>query len=112
MPPVQLSAVARVRSRSQALASRRRVASSIWSGSTGERVSASFKRLALPGSAKGNRPPVRMFHRLNQEGFMATEKKPQDGLQLLASDHRNVEDLFARFEKASGTSTKEKLVKE
>ena len=43
---------------------------------------------------------------------MATENKPQDGLKLLASDHRNVEDLFARFEKASGTSTKEKLVKE
>ena len=43
---------------------------------------------------------------------MTTDNKPQDGLQLLASDHRKVEDLFARFEKASGTSTKEKIVRE
>ena len=43
---------------------------------------------------------------------MATENKPQDGLKLLASDHRNVEDLFARFEKASGASAKEKIVRE
>ena len=42
---------------------------------------------------------------------MTTDNKPQDGLQLLASDHRKVEDLFARFEKASGAA-KEKIVKE
>ena len=43
---------------------------------------------------------------------MATETKPQDGLQLLISDHRKVEDLFARFEKASGSAAKAKIVKE
>jgi len=43
---------------------------------------------------------------------MANENKPQDGLQLLASDHRKVEQLFEQFEKASGTSAKEKLVRQ
>jgi hypothetical protein len=41
---------------------------------------------------------------------MATEK--MDGLQLLAQDHRKVEELFAQFEKASGAAAKEKLVKQ
>ncbi len=39
---------------------------------------------------------------------MATE--PKDGLQLLAEDHRTVEDLFERFEKATGASAKGKIV--
>ena len=43
---------------------------------------------------------------------MATDTQTQDGLQLLASDHRKVEGLFADFEKASGTSAKEKLVRQ
>ena len=43
---------------------------------------------------------------------MTNDNKPRDGLQLLAADHRKVEDLFARFEKASGASAKEKLVKQ
>jgi hypothetical protein len=43
---------------------------------------------------------------------MPTQDKPKDGLQLLADDHRKVEDLFARFEKASGSAAKEKLVRE
>lgn len=43
---------------------------------------------------------------------MVTESKPADGLQLLASDHRKVEQLFARFEKASGVSAKEGIVRE
>ena len=43
---------------------------------------------------------------------MTTESKPKDGLQLLTSDHRKVEGLFARFEKTTGASAKEKLVKE
>lgn len=43
---------------------------------------------------------------------MASDTHPKDGLQLLAADHRKVEDLFEQFEKASGTSAKEKLVKE
>lgn len=36
----------------------------------------------------------------------------QDGLQLLAADHRKVEGLFESFEKASGTAAKEKLVRQ
>ena len=43
---------------------------------------------------------------------MATDTQPQDGLQLLASDHRKVEGLFEAFEKASGTSAKEKLARQ
>jgi hypothetical protein len=43
--------------------------------------------------------------------LMVTVSRPKDGLQLLAEDHRKVEDLFARFEKASGASAKEKIVK-
>ena len=43
---------------------------------------------------------------------MATETLPKDGLQLLADDHRKVEDLFEQFEKASGASAKEKIVRQ
>lgn len=43
---------------------------------------------------------------------MVAETQPKDGLQLLAADHRKVEELFAQFEKASGTSAKEKLVRQ
>jgi hypothetical protein len=43
---------------------------------------------------------------------MAQETQPQDGLQLLAADHRKVEGLFAEFEKASGASAKQKLVRQ
>jgi len=43
---------------------------------------------------------------------MADQSQPKDGLQLLAADHRKVEDLFAAFEKASGASAKEKLVRQ
>jgi hemerythrin HHE cation binding domain-containing protein len=43
---------------------------------------------------------------------MATDTQPQDGLQLLAADHRKVEGLFAAFEEASGASAKEKLVRQ
>jgi len=43
---------------------------------------------------------------------MVTETHSQDGLQLLANDHRKVEGLFAAFERASGASAKEKLVKQ
>jgi hypothetical protein len=43
---------------------------------------------------------------------MATETRPKDGLQLLADDHRKVEDLFEQFEKASGASAKEKIVRQ
>ena len=43
---------------------------------------------------------------------MVTQATPQDGLQLLTADHRKVEGLFAAFEKASGASAKEKLVRQ
>jgi hypothetical protein len=43
---------------------------------------------------------------------MATDNNPKDGLQLLAEDHRKVEDLFEQFEKATGASAKEKIVKQ
>lgn len=43
---------------------------------------------------------------------MVTQAPPQDGLQLLAADHRKVEALFEKFEKASGTSAKEQLVRQ
>jgi len=43
---------------------------------------------------------------------MVTESQPQDGLQLLARDHRKVEELFERFERASGAAAKQKIVGE
>ncbi len=43
---------------------------------------------------------------------MPNENKPQDGLQLLTSDHRKVEDLFEQFEKASGDGRKEKIARQ
>src|SRR5258706_7956547 len=55
---------------------------------------------------------LRMFQRRNQETIMATDNQTLDGLQLLAADHRKVEGLFAAFEKASGASAKEKLVRQ
>lgn len=42
---------------------------------------------------------------------MAAEGK-QDALKLLAQDHREVEALFAQFEKASGEGRKEKLARQ
>jgi hypothetical protein len=41
---------------------------------------------------------------------MPTDTQAKDGLQLLAADHRKVEELFEQFEKATGTAAKEKLV--
>ena len=43
---------------------------------------------------------------------MASTDKSQDALQLLASDHREVEGLFEKFENASGSSNKERLVRQ
>ena len=43
---------------------------------------------------------------------MSPDDTPKDGLQLLAADHRKVEGLFADYEKASGTSAKEKLARQ
>ena len=43
---------------------------------------------------------------------MADSKKPKDAIQLLRQDHREVEDLFEQFEKASGDGRKEKLAQQ
>ncbi|MGZ8997919.1 MAG: hemerythrin domain-containing protein [Allosphingosinicella sp.] len=43
---------------------------------------------------------------------MAANDKTQDALQLLASDHREVEALFEKFEKATGSSAKQRLVRQ
>ena len=43
---------------------------------------------------------------------MVEQTQPKDGLQLLAQDHRKVEELFASYEKASGASAKQKIVQE
>ncbi|HST35731.1 MAG TPA: hemerythrin domain-containing protein [Allosphingosinicella sp.] len=43
---------------------------------------------------------------------MADTNLPQDGLQLLANDHRKVEALFEKFEAAKGASVKEQLVRQ
>src|SRR5688572_10361917 len=40
------------------------------------------------------------------------EAKTQDAVALLKEDHRTVEDLFAKFEKASGDGRKQKLAME
>lgn len=42
---------------------------------------------------------------------MADQTKP-DAIALLKADHREVEDLFEQFEKASGDGRKEKLAKQ
>ncbi len=43
---------------------------------------------------------------------MADPNKPQNGLRLLAQDHRKVEELFDRYERAKGASAKQKIVAE
>lgn len=41
---------------------------------------------------------------------MADQAEPRDGLQLLAEDHRRVEDLFEEFENSKGAHNKQRLV--
>jgi hemerythrin superfamily protein len=43
---------------------------------------------------------------------MAQNDKAQDAIQLLTQDHREVEALFEKFEKASRDGTKEKLARQ
>ena len=43
---------------------------------------------------------------------MADNGKKLDATQLLTQDHREVEELFEKFEKASGDGAKEKLAKQ
>lgn len=40
------------------------------------------------------------------------DTKPQDAIALLKQDHRTVEELFAKFEKASGEGRKQALAEE
>lgn len=40
------------------------------------------------------------------------EQDKQDAVALLKADHRAVEELFAKFEKASGDGTKEKIARQ
>ena len=41
-----------------------------------------------------------------------TEAKSQDAIALLKADHREVEELFEKFEKASGADRKQKLAQQ
>ncbi|HEV2866855.1 MAG TPA: hemerythrin domain-containing protein [Allosphingosinicella sp.] len=43
---------------------------------------------------------------------MAEQTNSQNGLKLLAEDHRKVEALFEQFEKASGASGKQRIVQQ
>ena len=43
---------------------------------------------------------------------MAAQDNSQNGLRLLAQDHRTVEDLFEQFEKAKGASAQQKIVRQ
>jgi hemerythrin superfamily protein len=52
------------------------------------------------------------FNAAIMETQMPADTPIKDGLQLLAADHRKVEDLFEQFEKASGASAKQKLVRQ
>src|SRR3954468_22152853 len=104
MPPVQLSAVTRRRSRSDAFWSSRRVASSVSLGRTGERVSVSF--MAARNRSLAPNVPEAKRGRIN----MAEAK--QDAIKLLTQDHREVEALFEKFEKATRDGTKEKLARQ
>src|SRR4028118_383630 len=51
-----------------------------------------------------------MFQRPNKEAGMAIGK--QDATHLLIEDHRQVEELFEQFEKASGDGRKERLARQ
>src|SRR3954471_1966047 len=104
MPPVQLSAVARRRSRSEAFWSSRRVASSVSLGRTGERVSVSFM-------AARNRSLAPNVPRAKRGRFDMAETK-QDAIKLLTQDHREVEALFEKFEKAGGDGAKERIARQ
>src|SRR5438309_3596139 len=106
MPPVQLSAVASISPLSCAFSRRRRAASSVSLGSTSERVSVSFM-------TPRNRAAAPMVPQQTRKGtwIMVADKK-LDATQLLTRDHREVEALFEKFEKASGDGAKEKLARQ
>src|SRR3546814_11766529 len=40
------------------------------------------------------------------------QKEKQDGIALLKADHREVEQLFSKFEKAKGAGQKQKLAEQ
>ena len=43
---------------------------------------------------------------------MAEQSNSQNGLKLLAQDHRKVEELFEQFEKAKGASAQQRIVQQ
>jgi len=43
---------------------------------------------------------------------MAKQKQQRDALQMLADDHRKVEDLFEKYENARGASAQAKIVRQ
>jgi hemerythrin superfamily protein len=51
-----------------------------------------------------------MFHKRNRRHKMAEAK--QDAIKLLTQDHREVEQLFEKFEKASGDEKKEQIARQ
>jgi hemerythrin superfamily protein len=53
-----------------------------------------------------------MFQRPNEEDFAMAIGKKQDAIQLLTQDHREVEALFEKFEKAGSDGSKEKLARQ
>jgi hemerythrin superfamily protein len=58
-----------------------------------------------------NRDATGTFSLLKWEKIMA-DKQFTDAIMLLKADHREVEDLFAQFEKASGDGRKEKIARQ
>jgi hemerythrin superfamily protein len=53
------------------------------------------------------------FVAMDQQGVsVMAETKQQDAIALLKQDHRTVEELFEKFEKASGDGRKQKLAEE
>jgi hemerythrin superfamily protein len=61
---------------------------------------------------RGNRAASRLVFPPAFREIDDMETKPQDAIALLKADHRTVEELFAKFEKASGDGRKQKLAEE
>jgi hemerythrin superfamily protein len=53
-----------------------------------------------------------MFQSPNEEDFSMVTGRKQDATHLLMEDHREVEALFEKFEKASGDGRKERIAKQ
>jgi hemerythrin superfamily protein len=53
-----------------------------------------------------------LFDPYHQQEWIMAEQSKQDAVALLKQDHRTVEELFAKFEKASGDGRKEKIARQ